>query len=488
MTARAWLDSLPPAERDALAARYARDLEAAGLTVYRAAEDKHVPIPPVLSPEVVDDALMAGLSRDAHHLLSATVKLVRRLLTDGGPIAHRLVHGFTPLELAALTPGRERLGDCAVARVDYFLDTDGAPRALELNATIPAMQGYADLIAHGWARVVGQARGLPGQVIDTAIEAIGENTRDLLASVLAHYRLRGGKARTPSILIVSRRGDAQIGELRHYERRWTELGHPAMHCWADELEAAPDSRVRARGRDFDLVYRHIFARRVEPSSPLGRLLVDPGQGTIIINPVMSPIEVKGMLALLSAAVDEPGGLAAFGATDDEATALARVVPWTRLLVPGPATLPGGERTTDLVAWAAEHPHELVLKRSWDYGGKSVVLGPDHHADDTRARMAELAPGATDWPSFLRLAAAQPDLWVLQRFVLPTPRRHLLVEDGVRASWHELYVDISAYANLGDAPRPRGGACRASSSRIVNILGGGGLTPLVPGAAERLLCG
>jgi hypothetical protein len=42
----------------------------------------------------------------------------------------------------------------------------------------------------------------------------------------------------------------------------------------------------------------------------------------------------------------------------------------------------------------------------------------------------------------------------------------------------LYVDLSAYTNTGPAPRPSGGAVRASESRIVNILGGGGLSPLV----------
>jgi hypothetical protein len=72
--------------------------------------------------------------------------------------------------------------------------------------------------------------------------------------------------------------------------------------------------------------------------------------------------------------------------------------------------------------------------------------------------------------------------VVQELIKPVPHRHLLVERDAAgraaAAWRELYVDVSAYANLGDAPRPRGGVCRASSSRIVNILGGGGLTPVL----------
>jgi hypothetical protein len=52
---------------------------------------------------------------------------------------------------------------------------------------------------------------------------------------------------------------------------------------------------------------------------------------------------------------------------------------------------------------------------------------------------------------------------------------------------ELYRDLSAFSNLGVEPRPVGGAVRASESRIVNILGGGGLAPLVRAEVlDRLL--
>ena len=38
--------------------------------------------------------------------------------------------------------------------------------------------------------------------------------------------------------------------------------------------------------------------------------------------------------------------------------------------------------------------------------------------------------------------------------------------------------MNGYTNTGEAPRPSGGTVRASESRIVNILGGGGLASLV----------
>ena len=71
--------------------------------------------------------------------------------------------------------------------------------------------------------------------------------------------------------------------------------------------------------------------------------------------------------------------------------------------------------------------------------------------------------------------ADKDAWVVQELVRAQPVRHLRVADGVEA--RDLYVDLSAFTNAGVAVQPSGGAVRAAESRIVNILGGGGLSPL-----------
>jgi hypothetical protein len=43
---------------------------------------------------------------------------------------------------------------------------------------------------------------------------------------------------------------------------------------------------------------------------------------------------------------------------------------------------------------------------------------------------------------------------------------------------ELFRDISTYAGLGPF-EPSGSVVRAASSPVVNILGGGGLAPVIP---------
>lgn len=444
--------TLPESLLRGFASAYAAELLAAGLTVHR--DGQFLPIAPTLTPEVIDDDEMAALAADARLLLSAVVKVAQLTLGDAA-LSERLYRTFTPLEKACLTPGR--LAQVAVARVDYFRGPDGV-RALEVNTTIPAMQGYSDLIQHAFLRHAAGALGLDPAPL---VAAAGSNVADLLASLLAHYRLAGGRAAVPSILIVSRRGDSQLGELLYYARAFAAAGHRARHAWVDEIELGFGGRVRAAGEPWDLVYRHIFARRVDAGSPMADLLLDPGPN-VVLNPVNGPLEVKGILPLLHEAAAGEGPAAAAPLDDDERDATVRRLPWTRLCIPAPSTLPDGSRVPDLAAWAAEHADGLVLKKSWDYGGKGVHLGPD----------------TPDWAARVRAAAADEHLWVLQDLVRPRPVRHLLVEpDG--PAWRELYVDINAFTNLGVSAHPRGGVARASGHKVVNIAGGGGLAPLLP---------
>src|SRR5262249_21436448 len=157
--------------------------------------------------------------------------------------------------------------------------------------------------------------------------------------------------------------------------------------------------------------------------------------------------------------------------------VARRVPWTRVLRSGPSLTPEGP-VADLPRWVAANASRVVVKRSWDYGGKGVLIGPDAATDAVRQRIGEIYPGCDAWAELVARAAADPNVWVVQELVPPSPQRHLLVlrdGDGVATpSWHDVFVDVNAYACLGGEARPRGGVSRASSSKIVNILGGGGV--------------
>jgi hypothetical protein len=113
--------------------------------------------------------------------------------------------------------------------------------------------------------------------------------------------------------------------------------------------------VTLDGAPHRVLYRHLSARYVDLSTPLVRAFLDPVRHGMW-NRVDGWLETKGLFAELS--------LQAAGArflAQDEREAVADLVPWTRLL-------------DDIPDFALGDGDRFVLKKSHDYGGKSVVIG------------------------------------------------------------------------------------------------------------------
>ena len=148
-------------------------------------------------------------------------------------------------------------------------------------------------------------------------------------------------------------------------------------------------------------------------------------------------------ARLSEAAEDVS-LSGAAALDPAELAAARRLPWTRM------------HSESLVPRLLAERDRFVLKRSWDYGGKSVHLG------------AETEPAA--WERVVREAALdrRGGGFVAQERIFAARRR----DPG------SLYRDISTYGGLLPV-HPGGSVVRAAASPIVNILGGGGLAPVVP---------
>ncbi len=455
---------LPPAQLAELAERHARQCSERGAVV-RKPDGTIAPIPPLLTPRVLTRAQRTAMEGAAHALVAALTRVSRWLMRDAqAELRERLFHSFTPLEARALSSYRSA-ENLATARVDFVLDGAGHPRALEVNATIPAMQGYADIVAESFLETVGRARGKSHEEIAALVAANGRNTDDLLASLLGHYRRLGGDAPVPSIAIVHRPGDAQLGELEHYARRWSELGHPTLLATPEET-CLMNGRLQFRSEPRDLVYRHVFARRLDPECDFARACFTP-ERHYILNPIASHLEVKGLLALLSQAADRPQLATEMDLDGEMVTAAAQTLPWTRLL----------DRQT--VAETLAHPERYVIKRSWDYGGRSVFLGSDFDEGDAR-RAADVLDRKEPlrWSQLVEAAAQDPrDLWVVQERIVFPPEQHLIAtREGPRSC--QVYLDCSIYTDLGVAVHPSGGAARAAPGKIVNNLGGGGLAPLI----------
>jgi hypothetical protein len=413
-----------------------------GLTVLRP-DGTVVPIPLLAEPEVLSRAALAAAAREAQAILSGAVKLARALLASGdGRDRAALVEPFAGLEAEAMTRLFDAPLPVMVARVDFLVpEGGGAPRALELNATIPAMPGYADLAAHAWITAAAAERGLPPRRTRALVARCGSHLERLREALVAVHRARGGTRERPSIAVVSRPADAQSGELRRIVAHLRQMGHEAAHLVPAECE--PER--------WDVLYRHVWAHRVDPAAPFARALLDPGR-FVLVNPVNGLLEAKALFARLSECAED-AALAARAGLDGEERAAAARLPRTRRL------------DAALAPRLLEERERWVLKRSWDYGGKSVFLG------------AELSPEAWAKAVEAALADARGGGFVAQEriFALRRPATRI-APDGVKRG--ELYRDLSTYCGLGPS-RPDGSVVRAAASPIVNILGGGGLAPVVP---------
>ncbi len=436
----------PIFEGDALAAigrAAAERAWAGGLTVARP-DGSVVPIPLVAEPEVLSREALAAAAQEAQAILSGAVKLARHLLLHGDARDRAaLVGPFEGLEAEAMAKlFAEAPLPVLHARVDFLVpEAGGPPRALELNATIPAMSGYADLAAHAWIRAAAAARGKPPREAEALVARCGSHMERLREVLVAYYRARGGTRERPSIAIVARPGDAQIGELRRLAAHLGQMGHAAANLVPAECE--PER--------WDVLYRHVWASRVEREAPFARALLAPARH-VLVNPVNGLLEAKALFARLSECAED-AELAGRAGLDAEERAAAARLPVTRRL------------DAALAPRLLEEQPRWVLKRSWDYGGKSVHLGAQESGEEW-ARTVEAALGDARGGGFV----AQERIFAARR---PATR---VTPEGLERG--VLYRDLSTYCGLGPS-RADGSVVRAAASPVVNILGGGGLAPVVP---------
>jgi hypothetical protein len=343
------------------------------------------------------------------------------------------------------------------------------------------MQGYSDIAARTFIETVARHVRYPEKALPALLTLNGSNVLALYRALLDGYAAERDGKLPDTVAILCRRHDAQISELRYLAERFREFGADVDLVHPDEVSG--EDAFEVRGKRYDLVYRHLFVRRLEETpSPW---LVDflgtvPGKKAVFLNAPASQVEVKATFALLSQALGEPELADAAGLTPEELEAVRTSAPWTRPFKHGPGVGPDGGRADDLVALVASAPKRFVLKRSWDYGGRAVFLGRSQGTPAYVERVKAAYGAELGWAELCERAAADTagGGFVVQEVVETTPEEHLLCEASGLTTL-SLFVDYSAYASVGLARQPAwGGVCRGSSSEIVNIVGGGGVIPLI----------
>ncbi|HET9483625.1 MAG TPA: hypothetical protein VFO79_06690, partial [Xanthomonadales bacterium] len=303
-------------------------------------------------------------------------------------------------------------------------------------------------------------------------------TRALLAALEALRARHRPGVPLRTIALLARRGDAQSTELAWLRAGFEAAGYEAAIVHPDEVTAAEP--FTARGIAWQLVYRHLFASRLdeEPAPPVEAAIANwRGGSSLIVNPPAAQLEMKATFAHLSRLGADEAAARRAGLDDDEIDAVRALVPWTRRLQRGPAAMPSGDHAHDLVEAIAHDPAQYVVKQSWSYGGTGVFVGAEAGSDDFRARLSRAFGAAVgDWRD-LCAHAARDGGFVVQR-IAPTAIRPLSLHTPEASVRGDMRVDYAAYASLGAGTVPWGGVVRAAPTAIVNIVGGGGVVPLV----------
>jgi hypothetical protein len=133
-----------------------------------------------------------------------------------------------------------------------------------------------------------------------------------------------------------------------------------------------------------------------------------------------------------------------------AEALARHVPWTRVLREMATTHDGA--AVDLLPFVADNRERLVIKPAGGGGGGNVTIGRDVTADA--------------WTAAIRQGSTQN--WIVQQLATPE-RQHFPVADAAgHVAEHELNCELTPYVWNGQ--RIEGALCRVSSGSVLHDLG------------------
>jgi hypothetical protein len=418
-------------------------------------------IPIAMEPVLVTKSSWEALVADGRTLLSSFPPVLDWLqLPENRSLFHHVFDGLRGLELdAAGAPPASTWGHATI-RLDLFWEGDDL-KIIEANCTIPAMQAYSDLVRAAWGEATGMAVA--------ELNALGRwNTPDLLDSLLSLYRHHGGEAVRPRLAIFHREGDSQLAELLHFEKSWQD------RC--DIVRVTPENISR---QAHDLVYRHIFAHRVQDNAAIAALLRTWRQ-VRMFNPVSAHYEVKAFLAVVSSVAENEGLAARIGLSPSQRHVIRNRVPWTCLmgsLLPGTGFFPCHKSHEDVLRdW-----DQFVFKSSSGYGGHAVFIGSEWRTPATQERLRALLAvqdPVTEKDFLAWVARPESGTWVIQQRVSGRRHRSAVITSSRDIIEVDGYVDASVFLNTGPVPLCGGGVSRFAAGPVVNIGTGGGLAPFL----------
>jgi hypothetical protein len=383
------------------------------------------------------------LHADVENLRAALISLPDRLF-GGDLAAFARAVGATDGQTAAALHGRAAHPN-GLARADLYLDGSGF-KLLEMNLGSPV----AGIDNADFCRALLTHPVIAGFAAEHDL-SFTDTMRAQVKSIFAETGLAPGSCPVTAIVTDPSLYRALGDYLQVLVPRWAELGLDAIPCQPGDVQAGRGG-LWLNGRRVDLVFRLFLLENVPAAgpAPVDPVLAAAARGEVAVYTSIDGdlFSSKVGLALLS----DDGNRHLF--SDAELASIDRMLPWTRLVRPGPVTLEDGS-TAELMDYAAAHAADLVLKPAMLHGGEGIVIGWD---DGLTER---------DWRDRLAAACGRP--YVLQRRIRPVPEL-MPSERGEFVPW---IVTWGAFTVLGEHAGiyTRGMPARQPGSDLINFAAG-----------------
>jgi hypothetical protein len=400
---------------------------------------------PYLRPHFVSESDFARICQICETVWSAIQKVKDAAIVDPSIVDDL---GLTAIErdLIAIDPGYTAVSP--TSRLDSFL-TNSAYSFVELNGESPAGIAYADAAYDIFSSLPVMKRFADYYHVRPLYG------RKFLLEVLldSYVEFLGSKPqRPPTIAIVDLKGLPTQKEFELFKEFFETEGYPALICAPEELEYA-DGRLTASGVKIDIVYKRLLVNEYLPIIEAYPALLESYRDHAIcmVNSFRSKlIHKKALFAVLT------NRRRSHLFSPAEREAIRDHVPWTRLVRDERSDY--FDSDIDLLEFARDNRHKLVLKPNDDYGGHGITIG--WNADEPT------------WNNALQQALTNGDYLLQQR--VPTAREIFpaLTAAGT-IEFAEQLVDLDPLLFNGKV----GSAfTRLSSTELANVTSGGGMVP------------
>ena len=397
-----------------------------------------------LRPTFLSEAMYTEVQDTVYLIRQAILKIAAAFFNDVHLLKTELGLEDWEIELAAIPTNIIRLS--ATARLDSFLTADSF-KFVEINGESPAGMAYI----HELAKIYRELPIFQAFTRAHPVRFVSPLEHTVAGLLLLYHEQFDGAEERPAFAIVDKLDIPTVHEFRLAQRYLERMGFPCEIADPRTLEVR-DGWIYANGRKIDILYRRILTNEFYEMRDECQAFEEGyrAQKTCYLNSFRTKlVHKKAIFAFLT---DERYTSILSGPQRD---AIARHIPWTRLLRESTTTFRGLK--IDLAEFVRHNRRYFVIKPNDEYGGKDVTLG--------------FAADEATWDAAVTQGLARGH--VVQE-VVDIHREPFLMQTDDGWAHVPTVIDLDPYIN---GPLMGGCLTRTSISDLANVTAGGGTLPM-----------